>query len=521
MSQEKYFRDRYDVVIIGGALAGLASALTLRNKGLDVLVLEQHNLPGGVATSFVRGGVEIEASLHEMMSIGPKECPLKIRNFLEEMGVDIEWLRVPEAYRFVDARSHTDVLVHPGTHGNFETPAREIASVSREEGVTRKVLELLELCHRVYKSVNILSVTPMSKPEMLMKHPDFVKTAGYSAKEVIDTFDLPEEVVHVLSAYWIYVGDILEHLPFTIWAFLMADYLGYGSYVPRKSSHEMSLKMAERVMEMGAQVEFGVRVGKILVEKGRVKGVRLENGIEIASDYVICSAYPDKAYTSMIEPSSEVPSGAYKFVNAKTLGVTCFSVVMLLDKSAEELGLKDYSTFYAPDGMDLDMIFKEYATEGPYPYITSICTNFANPEASPEGTCIYSITALPRPEGWLNVNEENYAEMKYKNAEYFIQKESERLGIDLKSHILEIVYETPVSVSHFTGAYRGSIYGYMHTMDDHIVARLQMSEQENYIDGLSFAGAHQISGDGMGPAITNGRKAAKIILDTMERRKQA
>ena len=92
---------------------------------------------------------------------------------------------------------------------------------------------------------------------------------------------------------------------------------------------------------------------------------------------------------------------------------------------------------------------------------------------------------------------------------------------NLKSHILEIVYETPVSVSHFTGAYRGSIYGYMHTMDDHIVARLQMSEQENYIDGLSFAGAHQISGDGMGPAITNGRKAAKIILDTMERRKQA
>ena len=129
---------------------------------------------------------------------------------------------------------------------------------------------------------------------------------------------------------------------------------------------------------------------------------------------------------------------------------------------------------------------------------------------------MYSITMLPRPEGWLGVTEENYEELKRKNAEYFIDMESERLGVNLRDHILEIVIESPVTIAHYTGAYRGSIYGYMHTMDDHIVARLQMSEQENYIQGLSFAGAHQISGDGMGPAVTNGRKGAKIILDMME-----
>ena len=518
MSDNKHFKDRYDAVVIGGALAGCASALTLAKKGLDVLVVEQHNLPGGVATSFVRGGVEIEGSLHEMMSIGPKDCPLKIRKFFDEMGVDIEWLRVPEAYRFVDGEKGTDALIHPGTHGNFETPAHEIAQAcgDRDGSIFHKVLNLLNLCNRVYESVNVLSVTKMSKPMMLLKHPDFVKTAGCSAKEVIDTFNLPETAVDILSAYWIYVGNIPENLPFTIYAVLMADYLGYGSYIPKKFSHEMSLKMAERAMEMGVQMEFGMRADKILVENGHVKGVRLSNGEEVRSDYVICSAYPDQAYTSMIEPADAVPEGALKFVNAKTLGVTCFSVVMLLDQSAEDLGIHDYSTFYAPKGMHLKEIFDEYGTEGPYNYITSICTNLANPSASPEGTCIYSITALPKPEAWLNVNEENYEEMTRRNAEYFIDQESERLGVNLRDHILEIVYETPVSVAHFTGAYRGSIYGYMHSMDDHIVARLQMSEKENYIQGLAFAGAHQISGDGMGPAVTNGRKAAKIILDMME-----
>jgi len=518
----KHYADSYDVIVIGGALAGLASALTLANKGKKVLVLEQHNLPGGVATSFVRSGIEIEGTLHEMMSIGPKEYPLKIRNFFEEMGVNIDWLRVPDAYRFVDGKSGTNVLVHPGTHGDFETPAREIAEACHDTdgSIYNKVLKLLNLCHTVYDSVNVLSINPMSKPMMLLKHNDFVRTAGYSAKEVIDTFDLPKQAVDILSAYWIYVGDTLENLPFTIYAVLMADYLGYGSYVPRKFSHEMSLKMCERAMEMGVQVEFGQRVDKILVENGHVCGVRTAQGETIRALYVACSAYPDKAYTSMIEPKSAVPEGAIKFVNAKTIGLTCFSVVMLLDEDADKLGIKDYSTFYAPDGMDLKKIFDQYGTEGPYNYITSICTNLANPDASPKGTCIYSITALPKPAGWFGVTEENYEELKRKNAEYFIEEESKRLGINLKDHILDIVIESPVTISHYTGAYQGSVYGYMHTMDDHIVARLQMGEEENYIKGLAFSGAHQISGDGMGPAVTNGRKAAKIILDQMAEEKE-
>jgi hypothetical protein len=72
-----------------------------------------------------------------------------------------------------------------------------------------------------------------------------------------------------------------------------------------------------------------------------------------------------------------------------------------------------------------------------------------------------------------------------------------------------------MTVAHYTSDFEGGIYGYQHCMDDHIVARLQMSEEENYIKGLAFSGAHAISGDGMSPCITNGRKAAKTLLDMM------
>ena len=176
----RIYKDKYDCIVIGGSLSGLASALTLAKKGYSVLVLEQHNLPGGVATSFIRGGIEIEASLHEMMSIGPTYSPLKIRNFFDEMGIDIDWLRVPEAYRFVEPG--LSAVVHAGDKGNFDVPAKDICdAVGDPDGkIFEKLMKLFTLCHNVYNSVNELSIHPVGKVAMLSKHSDFVKTAGHA-----------------------------------------------------------------------------------------------------------------------------------------------------------------------------------------------------------------------------------------------------------------------------------------------------------------------------------------------------
>ena len=96
----KFYKDHYDVVIVGGALAGMSACLQLQAWGVkDILILEKHNMPGGLATDFVRNGFEIEATLHEMMSIGQPGKRLKVGRFFDDMGVDIDWLPVPECYR--------------------------------------------------------------------------------------------------------------------------------------------------------------------------------------------------------------------------------------------------------------------------------------------------------------------------------------------------------------------------------------------------------------------------------------
>ena len=77
----------YDVVVIGAGNGGLTCALTLAQAGRRVLMLERHNVPGGCATSFVRGRFEFEVALHQLSGMGSPERPGPLRAILGEMGV--------------------------------------------------------------------------------------------------------------------------------------------------------------------------------------------------------------------------------------------------------------------------------------------------------------------------------------------------------------------------------------------------------------------------------------------------
>ena len=57
-------KDTWDAVVIGSGLGGLSCAAAFARQGFKALVLEQHSVPGGYATTFKRpGGFEFDVSL--------------------------------------------------------------------------------------------------------------------------------------------------------------------------------------------------------------------------------------------------------------------------------------------------------------------------------------------------------------------------------------------------------------------------------------------------------------------------
>ena len=140
-----------DVAVIGAGLGGLSAALKLASEGARVLLLEQHNLPGGFATSFVRGRFEFEVSLHELSDVGPSDNKGAVRRFLEdEAGVEVEFLPVPEAYHLILPESGINIRIPFGVQPFIETIAGAVP------GSLKPLTRYLKLCREVARALSFI-----------------------------------------------------------------------------------------------------------------------------------------------------------------------------------------------------------------------------------------------------------------------------------------------------------------------------------------------------------------------------
>src|SRR5512138_3350617 len=103
MIREESLMMEYDAIVIGAGNGGLTSACTMAQNGLKTLLLEQHNVPGGYATSFCRGRFEFEVALHQLSGLGTPQKPGPLRIVLDELGVTgmLEFVDMRKLYKII------------------------------------------------------------------------------------------------------------------------------------------------------------------------------------------------------------------------------------------------------------------------------------------------------------------------------------------------------------------------------------------------------------------------------------
>jgi len=500
-----------DVVVVGAGLGGLGAALELARHGVKVLVLEQHNLPGGFATSFVRGRFEFEPSLHQMPASLPRSNMVSVRDYLlREAGLDLEVAEVPEAYRLILKRSGVNVTVPFGIEAVIDLVE------ARVPGSRESVSRYFALCREVLETLNYLDHhrEDLNRKELLAEHRSFLNTGGYTVQQVTDAVGVPPPAQEILYAYWCFLGIPASRLSFTIWGAMLYTYLASGAFVPRDRSHGLASAMVQRIEELGGRVEYNQRVGEIVTSRGKVQEIRTAGGHRIDAKQVICNVSPSLVFNRFITPRSEVPRRARRLINARRHGLSTFVVYLGLNRAHHELGLNDYSYFVSPH-MDIERIYEATGRLEPPLMQASVCLNSAVADCSPPGTSIVSLTCCYQPEVWEQVSPQDYFETKTEIARAMISQFENAVGVKLSDHIEEIEIATPVTFQRYTGAYRGVVYGYEPEPWDSLVPRAMALEKENYLQGLQFCGGFSSRCHGYGSAILSGRAAALRTLAGM------
>ena len=497
---------QYDAVVIGGGIGGLAAAATLAKQGISTAVLEKNPSPGGAANSFIRGRFEFEVSLHELCGFGPDDRPLgSARKVLDRLGLSdrVEWVRLPEAYRLItfDEACPIDAVLPFGTDAYIKAVERNAP------GSEQAVANVFRLAAEIRAALSDLGKarTAEERKKTLLSHPDFLHIAAKSVDDGFAELGMPKRAADILKGYWAYLFTDCEELSFLHYVNMLNSYIELGSVVPKHRSLALTGAFCDCIRENGSDVFTNAPVRRIRVENGAVAGVETENGSFFPTRTVICDISPAVVYGRLLAPE-QVPAALRRKTNARELSGRGFCVYLGLSRSAEELGLNQYSWFIYPD-MDTRRQYRDAGSIETNRIQNTVCQNAADPGASPPGTSILTMTTLFSSDCWSEAPERDYHRQKDAFARSMIDTFERATGIRISPYIEEMEAASPLTFSRYLGAPGGAIYGYRAAAWDSILAR-KMMDGAPELGGLYFAGGFGMNLNGYSSAMSSGMDAA-------------
>lgn len=498
----------YDVIIIGAGNGGLTSSATLARAGKKVLLLEKHNIPGGCATSFIRGRFEFETALHQLSGMGSKEKPGPLRGIMRKLEVEdkIDWVESDIIYRVV-VSDELDLTLPADKKATIEILQERFP---HEKDNIRKFFDM------VYTYITEFVGSLFAEEDQVGKDafPTYFRYNLRTFEEVFDDFFTDPLLRTALNFYWCYMGLPPDRISFDPIAKCFFSYLEFKPYHIKGGSQVMSTALTETILKYGGEIRFNCGAKSIILEDGRISGVMTENGDVCTASYIVSNISPIRTYADLMPPE-QVSCDALSSMKNSKVGVSAFTLYIGLDCAPEAVGITEATTF-CYDNADMKDVFNAVGrmdTEEDF-YLMS-CYNIDNPDCTVPGTTQISALCLKYGEPWEKLQPEEYYSAKFAAAETLLQR-IEKRHPGFREHIEELEVATPITHMRYLGHPGGAIYGFEKSMNDSGV----FFPKNAIMDGLYFAGTW-FEWDGFQPTLTSGHDVAKEILRNMKQEGRA
>jgi len=511
----------YDVIVIGAGNGGLAAAATCAKAGLSTLLLERHNIPGGSASSFVRGRFEFEPSLHELAGVGAPDKSGMIEAMFDRMEADVDWCQHNSTFRLIVPAKEGDkdafinengvsVTVDARMPVGFENFAKKLDEIV--PGSYESCMKAFELSTNMFKIFDNLD-NPKKIVGGLKHLPDIMRMTAHTMTEGLDALGMPKKAQDIFNTYWCYMGSPASQFDFLYYMCVLHSYVKNGTGIPHLRSHEMSLALDKVIRDNGGDIWYNSEVTKVIMKDGKPAGVVINGEKEVYGKYFVCNSYPYTVFRDLFD-EKDIPEKQLKMLNSRKTAAALTTVYLGMNKTKEELGITDYSVFIAPDS-DSD---KQYDVAQDFfsGYCIINCLNEIIPDCTPEGTSQLFLTTMTFGDVMKDIQPQDYKKFKTKVAKDMIETCEKALNISITPYIEEIEIALPPTFVRYLNTPLGTPYGYMLEKWDSMIPRTAQYGKDQPFDNFFFCGATQERGDGYGCAYYTGEKAGGIVVKKLK-----
>lgn len=520
-----------DVIVVGGGIAGLTSALSLAQSGKKVLLLEKNDHCGGLMNTFSKNQFRFEAGARALVNAG------LIKPLIREFGLDIEMLANPITLGIEDK-----IIIIDGDKSlsDYALLLKELYPESKDDvdRVIRSVHDVIEDMKVLYgvnsplfskRKKNILTLLP-SMTLWMMKL--------FRTMYRIQKMDTPfEEHLNSLTENQSLKDMIGQHFFRNTPVFFALSYFAlYNDYLyPKGGVGAFIRKLVEAFEERGGEIRYNTEITGVDAEQKRLIDA---GGNEYRYDKMIWTGDLKTLYAiTNDEGMKKKPLLSFRNKREAVLSrkgaESVFSVFLAADLPPEYFLEKTSGhSFFTPDRKGLGTVHTQerrallerwntLEKEELFTWLDRFCRYntfeisipvLRDPDAAPAGKTgliisvlfDYELTERIREKGW-------YEDFKKGFEERIIAVISSSLYAGMKDRLLFSFSATPSTIREKVGSSEGSIVGW--SFEEKIPVVTSMFNMGNSVKtelpDVYAAGKWVFSPAGGPTAIMTGRIAAK------------
>ena len=480
-----------NIIIIGSGFSSLAASSYLAKAGYNVTILEKNNAIGGRARKFDKDGFKFD--------MGPTWYWMP--DVFEKFFLDFK--KKPSDYYQLEKLSpayqvYFDTLNSITIPDNLEDIYKIFEDEEKGSSVfLKKFLKAAKFNYEV--AINDLvykpgeSISELITFSTIAKVNQFFKSISSDIRKNIKS----KKLIQILEFPVLFLGAKPSNTP-SFYNFMNYADFGLGTWHPKGGMFEVVKAFVDLAFSLNVTIRVNQNVEKIVVEKGKVKGVVVNNEF-LDADIVISGA--DYQHTeTLLDDKHRMYS--QKYWAKKTFAPSALLFYVGFDKKLQNVC---HHTLFFDTDFDVHAVDIYDAPKWPkdplfyasFPSITD--TSFA-PKGKEAATFL-----IPLAPGLTDIPElrEEYFTKIIKRLEKLTNQKLEK----------DILFKESFCVNDFKteyNSYKGNAYGLANTLLQTAVLRPNIRSKK--VKNLFFTGQLTVPGPGVPPAIISGKIVSDLVL---------